>query len=463
MSNPATLSINQIVDVTVSISPTAAPRPTFNQALFVGTSTVIPSIGALSRIRMYSSVAQMLSDGFDNADPEVIAAELYFGQSPAPDILWVGRQDLTALKTVIPNSGNEGTDYEVGDILTVVQDGASLGTVRVATVATGGAIATLTVPVGGAGTGYSVATGLSTTGGSGTGGKVDISAVGETPLVALEVCRAANYQWYVCVCLAAVKADHLEIAAYIESAEPSSIYAFTTDDSDVPLGTAGNIFLALKALLYSRTFGQYSTVDYAVCAILGYAMGQNTGTANSAYTLKFKGEVGIATEALSLTEVNNISGVGPSAIGANGNIYLSYGNYYNIFQEGKMANGQYFDEVLNLDMLVSDIQLNVMDLLYGTPKVPQTDDGVSQIVHAINQALELAVTRGFLAPGTWTAAPVMNIATGDALPKGYVVQAQAIALQARADREARKSPPIYIACKEAGAIHFVIIVNYVNR
>lgn len=465
MSNPATLSINQIVDVSVQISPTAAPRPTFNQALFIGTSTVIPSVGTNSRIRMYSSVAQMLSDGFDNADPEVIAAELYFDQSPAPDILWVGRQDLTALKTVIPNSGNEGTDYEVGDILTVVQSGGSLGTVRVASVvAETGAIATLTVPVGGAGTGYGVASGLSTTGGSGTGAKVDITAIGETPLVALEVCRAANYLWYVAVCLAAVKADHLECAAYIESAEPSSIYAFTTDDADVPTNTAGNIFAALKALLYSRTFGQYSTAsDYAVCAILGYAMGQNTGTENSAYTLMFKGEVGIATEPLTQTELGNICGVGPSAVGNYGNVYVSFGNYYNIFMKGTMSNGQYFDEILNLDMLVSDIQLNVMDLLYGTPKVPQTDAGVSQIVHAINQALELAVTRGFLAPGTWTAAPVMNIATGDALPKGYVVQAQAIAQQARADREARKSPPIYIACKEAGAIHYVIVITYVNR
>jgi len=95
---------------------------------------------------------------------------------------------------------------------------------------------------------------------------------------------------------------------------------------------------------------------------MGYAMGQNTGLANSAYTLKFKQEIGVDTEDLDTSQITNIEG-------DNGNVYLSYSNYYTIFEPGVMANGQFFDEVINLDMLVNNIQLSVMDLLYANPKI----------------------------------------------------------------------------------------------
>ena len=38
-----------------------------------------------------------------------------------------------------------------------------------------------------------------------------------------------------------------------------------------------------------------------------------------------------------------------------------------------MADATRFDEILNLDMLSNNIQLNIMDLLYQSTKVPQTD------------------------------------------------------------------------------------------
>jgi len=73
------------------------------------------------------------------------------------------------------------------------------------------------------------------------------------------------------------------------------------------------------------------------------------------------------------------------------------------------------------------------------------------------------VRRGFLAPGQWNGQNILNLSTGDMLPKGYLVQAEPVASQAQADREARKCPPIYVAIKEAGAIHSLLIGVYVNR
>lgn len=279
----------------------------------------------------------------------------------------------------------------------------------------------------------------------------------ETFVEAVTACRAASADWYVVVCPEAEKADHLLMAAWAETAVPTSVYAFTTADADCITSASTDIFTALKALSYKKTIGQYSTDSaYAIVAIMGYAMGANTGLANSAYTLMFKGEVGIEVEDLTQTQVGYLEG-------KNGNCYLNYGDYYNIFKEGKMVNGYFFDEVLNLDMLRNDIQLNVMDLLYQTPKIPQTDAGQAQLLNACNMACDLAVNRGFLAGGVWTGARVLNLNYGDTLPNGYLCQSEAFSTQAQADREARKAMPIYIAIKEAGAVHSIVIGVWVNR
>lgn len=376
-------SLDNIVDITVEVSPLAAARSTFNQALFIGTTNVIDTT---ERLRLYEDSDSMLDDGFTDTDPEYIAAQIYFSQSPAPDKLWIGRQDLDTA---------------------------------------------------------------------------------ESCLDALTDCRQKNTEWYIAVCLNAVYADHVECAQYIESCTPASLYGFTTSDAECISSVAASppdIFSYLKSLSYSRTFGQYATTQsavypdniYAICAIIGYACGQNSGLANSAFTLKFKKEVGIAVEPLTATQITALEG-------KNGNCYLYYANYYTIFEQGKMCDGTFFDEKINLDMFVNNLQLTIMDLLYQNPKVPQTDAGVTQLIHACNEVCDEAVRIGFIAPGTWTGVNVLNLSTDDPLPKGYLVQAEALSTQSQADREARKSVPIYVCIKEAGAVHSISIGVYVNR
>src|SRR5271169_2755737 len=193
--NPATLSLQNIVDIVVLISPQAAPRYSFNQGLIIGTSSAIPNA---TRIKQYQSAAAMLSDGFSSTSHEYEAALLYFDQQPTPNILWVGRQDLTAIYTIAPHSANEGSGYQVGDILTVIQSGATGGTVEVSTVGGGGNVTGLTIVT--QGTGYSIQASLLTSDGHGTGCEVDISAIGETPLQSLQACRSVNYDWYMAMC-----------------------------------------------------------------------------------------------------------------------------------------------------------------------------------------------------------------------------------------------------------------------
>lgn len=276
----------------------------------------------------------------------------------------------------------------------------------------------------------------------------------ETALAAVQACRAKNTEWYGFTVCGATKTEIQSIAQYADTTAIKSRYFYTTADSDTKAGTAGNIFATLKGLKY-KAFGLYSTTTDAAAAALGYAMGANTRLANSAYTLAYKTLVGVTVDDLTSTEVTTIKG-------NYGNVYISRGNTYSLLEDGILASGQYFDEVINTDMLVNDVQLGIIDLLNSVTKIPQTEDGVSQIVSKISDACEDSVDRGFLAPGIWNAASFKSVNTGDMLSKGYIILSDSISSQNQTDRANRLSPNIYVLCKLAGAIQHVNIQISVN-
>ena len=364
MATTKSLSLTPIVDVQITLGAVSAPRNSFNLGLIIGSSTkteplnetVIPTA---ERIRIYTDLDDMLSDGYTTDSPEYKAALL--------------------MKSATPLAPN----------------------------------------------------------------------------------RIANAEWYAFTVCGATNDDIKAIAQYTETAEPSSTYFYTVATEDV-LSSSGNstdIFIFLKDKNYRRSFGQYcgqeDTPD-AVAATMGYAMGNNTSLANSAYTLAYKTLPGVTTDDLTNTQVEYIKG-------NYGNVYINRGYYYDVLEQGTMADATRFDEILNLDMLSNNIQLNIMDLLYQSTKVPQTDAGVTSIMNATAVACDQAVKIGFIAPGKWNGSAILNLKTGDTLPDGYLIQAESVNDQSQADRDARKSPPIYVSAKLAGAIEHVTIGVTVNR
>jgi hypothetical protein len=94
------LALSNIIDISVTVSPSSPSVNPFNIGLFVGPSTIIPSYGANSRVQYFTSTAGVLAAGFSPSSPEAIAAQIYFSQSPAAAKFALGRQDLTALQTI---------------------------------------------------------------------------------------------------------------------------------------------------------------------------------------------------------------------------------------------------------------------------------------------------------------------------------------------------------------------------
>ena len=388
------LKLDDIVKVIVNLSPKSAVRKGFNLALIIGDSEVIP---IEKRVAVYSGLEEMAEAGFTGDMPEYQAAQLYFSADKKPSRLAVGRRyKATGTEEV------EGTE-EIEEI-------------------------------------------------------EEMEKENETMLQALQACRAKNTDWYAVSYCGATKQEILEIAGYVESAYPSCVQFFTTSDRDTLEAEEGNLFELLKQKSYRRSIGQYSQTPDAVAAIMGYAMGANTATINSAYTLKFKTEVGVIPDDLTSQQVTNLTK-------NNGNYYVSRGSddAYNMFENGVMSDGTWFDEILNLDMLANNMQMSIMDLLKSRPKIPQTEAGVLSIKLAIKADLDKAVRIGFIAPGVWNGPDILELSQGDSMPEGYMILSEPIAEQSQADRDARMAPPIYTPLKLAGAVHSVVLQVDVNR
>lgn len=283
---------------------------------------------------------------------------------------------------------------------------------------------------------------------------VGVQGTDETALAALTACRAANSSWYLCVPLGAAKADILLMAAYIETASPATIMFCTTADVDVKAGTAGNLCQQMQTAKYRRTLTQYSTFADAAASISGYACAANDGA--QAFDLAFKTEPGVTSENLASTDTSILDN-------ESCNYYAKYENQYDLFMRGNMADGTPADEVIGIDMLTAQIQSNAMAVFTGSPKIPQTDAGVALITAAIATACDQAKQRGFIAPGIWGGATVMQLKNGDALANGYSIQAQPVSSLSAADHSARKAPPIYVCIILANSIRSVVLTINVER
>ena len=284
----------------------------------------------------------------------------------------------------------------------------------------------------------------------------------ETPIKTIQAMRQEDSEWYVGIyCGDITDTQLIEVQEFVEACTPSTMFAFTTADNKAKAADGG-IFGTIKSKGYRRIIGQYSTSHKdAICAVIGWAMGaMSASTINSAFTLAYKREVGVQAENYMQTftsnDLNNIKK-------NNGNVYINRGSYYDVFEEGRVGDGSWFDEIIYLDKFKNDMQLSIMDLLVNTNKVPQTEAGMGRIKAAVKEVCDDMNRVGFIQEGVWKGEALMALEYGQVLPGGYLIQSELMSDQAQAERDARNAPPIYVSLKLAGAIHHVTIQVDVNR
>lgn len=486
------LSVDRVVKVAVNLQPLAAGRRNFGVLCIAGDSAVIDG---LERLRSYTSI-EGVADDFGTTDPEYLAALLYFSQSPKPSILYIARW-VREYSPGLLYGGMATTTMETWTAITdgsmsLAIDGDAVALTSLdfhSTTNMNGVASVINTALGSDGdctwdgtkfiitsgtAGADSSVGYATSGASGT----NVSALAgltatlaydpvpgydaETPVQCAETLADVSGEWYGLMFAASTMPtddQSMAVAGFIEAASKARVFGYTVTDIRAKSAVyASDLFTRLKALSYDRSIGQYSTSSpYAVASLLGRAFTVNFNANRSTITLKFKTEPGIVAETITETEATALAA-------KNANVFVNYDNDTAIVQEGKVASGAYFDEVHGLDWLQNAIQTECFNLLYQSKtKVPQTESGVGQIVSTIAKVCREAINNGLIAPGVWNADGFGQLAQGDYLPQGFYIYSQPIVDQAQSEREARKAPPIQVAAKLAGAVHFVDVAIDVNR
>ena len=198
---------------------------------------------------------------------------------------------------------------------------------------------------------------------------------------------------------------------------------------------------------HARWYNILLPIHTAIASIFGRAFSTNFEGSNTTITLKFKREPLVLPEFLTTTQANTL-------MAKRCNVYIGYNNDTSIYQEGVMSGPAYFDEIHGLDWLANRIQNDLWNLLYQSPKVPQTDSGIHGMLTRCESSLNQGVTNGLIAPGVWNAPGFGILYDGAYLEKGWYSYADSVDNQSQWIREQRIAPLIQIAVKMAGAVHF---------
>jgi len=180
-----------------------------------------------------------------------------------------------------------------------------------------------------------------------------------------------------------------------------------------------------------------------------------TGT-NTANTENLKSITGVVPDAYSQTEINKASNVGLDIYTTIKDIPVMLTSPANDF----------FDNVYNLIAYVDALEIDTFNILKAaTTKIPQTTKGMNRLVDTIEKTTQGFVNAAVFAPGEWTSPETFgDLETFYAAirTKGFYVFANRLSDQPQADRQDRKSPPIQIAVKNAGAIHKANLIVQFN-
>lgn len=487
------LNVGRLVRVDVNLAPTATPRRGFGTLLIVGDSNVI---NGHERIRSYSDLESVATD-FGTSAPEYLGAQLYFGQSPRPQQLMVGRWLRTATAGMVVGGALTSSEQDISLWTSVTAGSFKVtvdGTVKTVTglnfsavtnlngvatainaVLTGATIAwngsrfIITSSTTGASSSVSYAT--AHTSGTDISAQLKLTSVlasapitgysSETPLASVTALANASGQWYgVAFAAATMPTDDqiVDVAGFIEAASTSRILSVTETNANVLDATyTTDLASRLKALAYKRTAVQYSENRYAGISLFGRAFAVNFSANRSTITLMFKQEPGVVAANITETQAQTLKA-------KRCNVFVAYNNDTSIIQYGTMAGPAYIDEIHGLDWLADAIQNSVYNLLYqSSTKIPQTDAGQTQIITAVSSVMQEAVNNGLVDAGQWNAQGFGQLAQGDYLPTGFYIFSPTMAAQAQSVREQRIAPSIQVAAKLAGAIQEVDAIISVNR
>jgi|GEM_PF-2233454 Protein of unknown function (DUF3383). len=253
----AILDLSDILQISVNVPVVVASGTNFSLGLIISQNAVIP---ASERVRTYSSVAELITDGFAANSPEVDAATRYFVQSPTPAQVAVGLQAESATLTV--------TTQTSGSKVLIVTSTAGLTAGRGVTGT--GIPADTTIASIDSATQLTLSAAATADASSGT-----VTAAAETAVQALIACRGANALLVCLYVIGALDADIEALAGIAEATQNVALF-YDTSENVVLTGAAGNVALTLKSESYKHTLGRYSSTAHGGAALMSRCLHHQT-------------------------------------------------------------------------------------------------------------------------------------------------------------------------------------------
>lgn len=437
------MPLSDIANIQISTTGGGLSAPGFGTALILGAY----SKAWVERTRFYTDLVGGVDADFAAGTPEYLAASAYFGQTPRPEKLAIGRGTriptqrwkLTipaVLAQVVTKYSLTIAGAEVQFTTDANPTQAELAQGLTDAINAGTGVHHL-VAVKDAGNGFITITN-DTAGGWTRLAMVDqapgvqVLSIEETtadPGVAAdlgEIAVESGSEWYAPLPLFRSTAIVTAVAAWAEAAE--KLYAAQSQETAIPntvLAGATDIAAAQKMLAHARTGVLYDPDNgvFLDAGLLGRVLPLDPGSE----TWALKTIAGVPARTFTSSQLQNLK----DKLG--GWYYSLWGR--SVTQEGKVAAGEYFDTIRGRDALKVDMQSRVFLAIATVDKVPFTDGGAGTVAAAIDQSLKLFVRRGFLVDGS----------TSITMPKVSTVSAN--------DKLLRKYTGIKFGAQLAGAIH----------
>lgn len=382
------MPLKDIVDVQITREDTPISRVGFGTPLVMGLHKVFNE-----RIRTYFDLDSIINDGFIDTDPEYLAAEKFFSQTPRVEQVDIGRRSIdSAIAQVV--HGSLGYDYwtKINDTIFTFNSGVMNDPILLAGVMVGlinagaepvsavdnlDATYTITADVSG------VAFHLS----------VDPQQViqsyvpSDTIINDVTAIRAENDDWYLVTETRHDVTEVVELAGYIETLE--KLFFTTSDNIDIidktDITDTTSLAALIKAANYDRTIVCYHEKPTEFeAAFAGVGLPKDPGS----ITWAFKTLIGITASDLNENQIRN-------ALSKNCNIYVEVAGV-DITRNGTVGSGEYIDIMRGIDWLTQRIRENVFSAFINADKISYTNGGIRIIDSHLRATLSLGVTENFL-------------------------------------------------------------------
>lgn len=453
------MPLSDFLNVSISVQAVAPQQAGFGVPMILGACKNALAAFGTTLIQYYSSIAGLTSAGFLTTDPEYLAAQALFSQSPAPSQIAVGRRTnlptqkftLTVLTAVV------GHTYTV----TVNGTAKSYTAVGLDTTST---IATALATAIGTPTGFGAAVAATNTvtltaSAAGNWARVNVTAPDvdmdcqQTHVdagIATDIgnIAAVDSTWYAVVSCFASQAEVPALAAWIEA--NSKLYLADSQDSTILGSGTADVASTLKTSAYVRSpvFYHPDNGAFLAAGVGGVNLPKPPGSEN----WMFITPAGVAAVPLTATQITNLKS-------KNAN-YLYTVAGVNITATGITPSGQFIDTVRGRDWQISRIQNRIFTVLTSPPsaanpaspgggvilsKIPYTDAGIAVVESEIRAALREGIANGFLAA---------NPAPSVTVPKASAVSS--------ANKSSRTLAPVTFVATIAGAIDNITITGSVS-